>query len=104
MIVAQPEWRTLVIVLAVYLTRTVLESEAVRAVVLAFVNLSALHGQFLTLPYAPDMSGLDQPLPCSMDKKQINDPKMTANFLIWVGGVFMLLLFAFLAHFVWRVL
>jgi hypothetical protein len=29
---------------------------------------------------------------------------MTANFLIWVGGVFMLLLFAFLAHFVWRVL
>ena len=37
-----------------------------------------------------------------MDKKQINDPKMTLNFLIWVGGVFMLLLFAFLAHFVWR--
>ena len=23
-----------------------------------------------------------------MDKKQINDPKMTVNFLIWVGGVF----------------
>jgi hypothetical protein len=39
---------------------------------------------------------------CGMDKKQINDPKMTLNFLIWVGGVFMLLLFAFLAHFVWR--
>jgi len=38
-----------------------------------------------------------------MDKKQINDPKMTWNFLIWVGGVFMLLLFALLAHFVWRV-
>jgi hypothetical protein len=38
-----------------------------------------------------------------MDKKEINDPKMTLNFLIWVGGVFMLLLFAFLAHFVWRV-
>ncbi|MFZ0317985.1 MAG: hypothetical protein WAL56_02590 [Candidatus Sulfotelmatobacter sp.] len=42
-------------------------------------------------------------LACAMDKKQINDPKMTVNFLIWVGGVFMLLLFAFLAHFVWRV-
>jgi hypothetical protein len=40
-----------------------------------------------------------------MDKKQINDPKMTVNFLIWVGGVFMLALFVvLLAHFVWRVL
>jgi hypothetical protein len=39
-----------------------------------------------------------------MDKKQINSPKMTVNFLIWVGGVFMLLLFALLAHFVWRII
>jgi hypothetical protein len=39
-----------------------------------------------------------------MDKKQIDSPKMTLNFLIWVGGVFMLLLFGFLAHFVWKVL
>jgi hypothetical protein len=38
-----------------------------------------------------------------MDKKEINSPKMTLNFLIWVGGVFMLLLFALLAHFVWRI-
>jgi hypothetical protein len=38
-----------------------------------------------------------------MDKKEINSPKLTLNFLIWVGGVFMLLLFAFLAHFVWRI-
>ena len=37
-----------------------------------------------------------------MDKKEINSPKMTLNFLIWIGGVFMLLLFALLAHFVWR--
>jgi hypothetical protein len=37
-----------------------------------------------------------------MDKKEINSPKMTVNFLIWVGGVFMLLLAAFLAHFVWK--
>jgi hypothetical protein len=50
------------------------------------------------------MSRFDDPVPFIMDKKQINDPKMTANFLIWVGGVFMLLLFAFLAHFVWHVL
>jgi hypothetical protein len=39
-----------------------------------------------------------------MDKKQINDPKMTLNFLIWVGGVFMLAMAALLAHFVWRVI
>ena len=38
-----------------------------------------------------------------MEKKQINNRWMTLNFLIWVGGVFMLSLFAFLAHFVWRV-
>jgi hypothetical protein len=38
-----------------------------------------------------------------MDKKNINDPRMTANFLIWVGGVFMLSLFALLAHFVWHI-
>lgn len=35
-----------------------------------------------------------------MDKNEIDSPKMTLNFLIRVGGVFMLLLFAFLAHFV----
>jgi hypothetical protein len=40
-----------------------------------------------------------------MDKKQMNDPKMTVNFLIWVGGAFVLALFVvLLAHFVWRVL
>jgi hypothetical protein len=39
-----------------------------------------------------------------MEKKNIDSPKITLNFLIWVGGVFMLLLFAFLAHFVWRVI
>ena len=38
-----------------------------------------------------------------MDKKEINSPKLTLNFLIWIGGVFMLLLFALLAHFVWRI-
>ena len=38
-----------------------------------------------------------------MDKKEINSTKLTINFLIWIGGVFMLLLFALLAHFVWRV-
>jgi hypothetical protein len=38
-----------------------------------------------------------------MDKKEINSPKLTLNFLIWIGGVFMVLLFALLAHFVWRI-
>jgi hypothetical protein len=38
-----------------------------------------------------------------MDKKQINSPKMTLNFLIWVGGVFMLSIFALLGHFVWSI-
>jgi hypothetical protein len=37
-----------------------------------------------------------------MDKKEINSPRMTADLLIWIGGVFMLLLFAFIAHFVWK--
>ena len=39
-----------------------------------------------------------------MDKKEINSPRLTANFLIWIGGVFLLLLFAFIAHFVWKIL
>jgi hypothetical protein len=38
-----------------------------------------------------------------MDKKEINSTRLTLNFLIWIGGVFMLLLFATLAHFVWRI-
>jgi hypothetical protein len=36
-----------------------------------------------------------------MDKKQINSPKLTANFLFWVcgvGGVFVVLL----GHYVWK--
>jgi preprotein translocase subunit Sec61beta len=37
-----------------------------------------------------------------MDKKEIESPKLTENFLVWIG-VFVLLLFALLAHFVWRV-
>jgi hypothetical protein len=38
-----------------------------------------------------------------MDKKEINSPKLTANFLFWVAGVGGVLLVAFLAHFVWKV-
>ena len=37
-----------------------------------------------------------------MDKKEINSTKLTVNFLVWIG-VFVLLLFALLAHFVWRI-
>jgi hypothetical protein len=39
---------------------------------------------------------------CAMNKKEIESPKLTANFLIWTT-VFILLLFALLAHFVWKV-
>ena len=38
-----------------------------------------------------------------MDKKEINSPKLTANFLFWVCGVGGVLLLAILAHYVWRV-
>lgn len=37
-----------------------------------------------------------------MDKKEIESPKLTANFLLWISA-FVLLLFALLAHFVWKV-
>jgi hypothetical protein len=40
--------------------------------------------------------------PCTMDKKEIESPKLTGNFLIWISA-FMLLVFALLAHFVWKV-
>jgi hypothetical protein len=38
----------------------------------------------------------------TMDKKEIESPKLTARFLIWITG-FMIVLFALIAHFVWRV-
>jgi hypothetical protein len=37
-----------------------------------------------------------------MDKKEIESPKLTGKFLIWITA-FMLLLFALIAHFVWKV-
>jgi hypothetical protein len=39
---------------------------------------------------------------CGMDKKEIESPKLTIHFLIWISA-FLLLLFALLAHFVWKV-
>ncbi len=45
------------------------------------------------------------PPPCIvsvMDKKQINSPKLTANFLVWIG-LFLLAMFLLIAHFVWRI-
>jgi hypothetical protein len=39
-----------------------------------------------------------------MDKKEINSPKLTVNFLVWICGVGGLLLLTFLAHFVWKIL
>jgi hypothetical protein len=38
-----------------------------------------------------------------MDKKEINSPKLTANFLFWVAGVGGVLLVAFLAHYTWKI-
>jgi hypothetical protein len=38
-----------------------------------------------------------------MDKKEINSPKLTANFLFWVVGVGGVLLVAFLGHYVWKI-
>ena len=37
-----------------------------------------------------------------MDKKEIESPKLTARFLIWITG-FVIVLFALIAHFVERV-
>ena len=39
-----------------------------------------------------------------MDKREINSPKLTANFLLWVCGFGGSLLLIVLAHFVWRAL
>ena len=36
-----------------------------------------------------------------MDKKEIESPKLTANFLVWISA-FVLLLFLLIGHFVWR--
>jgi hypothetical protein len=38
----------------------------------------------------------------AMDKKEIESPRLTASFLIWITG-FMIVVFALIAHFVWRV-
>ena len=37
-----------------------------------------------------------------MEKKEINSPKLTANFLFWVCGVGVLMV-ALLGHYVWKV-
>jgi hypothetical protein len=39
----------------------------------------------------------------SMNKKEINSPLLTANFVLWFCGVGCLLLLLFLGHYVWRV-
>jgi hypothetical protein len=38
-----------------------------------------------------------------MDKKEINSPRLTGDFLFWVCGVGGVLMIALLGHFVWRV-
>jgi hypothetical protein len=39
-----------------------------------------------------------------MDKKEINSPRLTLNFVFWICGVGGLVLLLLLAHFVWKVL
>jgi hypothetical protein len=38
-----------------------------------------------------------------MNKKEINSPLLTADFLLWVCGVGGMLLIAVLGHYVWKV-
>ncbi len=38
-----------------------------------------------------------------MEKKEINSPRLTADFLFWICGVGGLLIIALLGHYVWRV-
>ena len=38
----------------------------------------------------------------TMDKREINSPRLTANYLFWVCGVGGLLVIALLGHYVWR--
>jgi hypothetical protein len=37
-----------------------------------------------------------------MNKKEIESPKLTAHFLVWITA-FLFLMFALLAHFVWKI-
>ena len=37
-----------------------------------------------------------------MNKKEIESPKLSAHFLLWITA-FLLLMFALLAHFVWKI-
>jgi hypothetical protein len=39
----------------------------------------------------------------AMNKKDINSPLLTANFVIWFCGVGCLLLLIFLGHYMWKV-
>ncbi|HEV2397383.1 MAG TPA: hypothetical protein VGS27_10620 [Candidatus Sulfotelmatobacter sp.] len=37
-----------------------------------------------------------------MDKKQINSPKLTANFMLWIC-LFLLAVFLLIGHFLWKI-
>jgi len=36
-----------------------------------------------------------------LDKKEIESPKLTANFMVWIG-LFLLAMFLLIAHFAWH--
>jgi hypothetical protein len=40
--------------------------------------------------------------PCAMNKKEIESPKLTIHFLLWISAGLLLALAA-IAHFVWRI-
>ena len=59
------------------------------------------------MPHPPSRANLDKKrypkrILTLKDKKEIESPKLTARFLIWITG-FMIVVFALIAHFVWRI-
>jgi len=50
---------------------------------------------------APDFWDHPKRINLGMDKKEIKSPKLTANFLLWIS-LFLLAVFALIAHFFWR--
>jgi len=55
-----------------------------------------------TEEYRQIVTERSEPNHIRMDKKEIKSPKLTAHFLLWIG-LFLLAMFALIAHFVWRI-
>jgi hypothetical protein len=59
------------------------------------------HGGAGSHPVGRAKSGQEYASP-NAQEKEIESPKLTADFLLWISA-FVLLLFALIAHFVWKV-